>query len=159
MITQFILKDSFHYNDGHLFWKERINPAVNINNPAGCNSCGARVIRINKKLYLEHRLVFLFHHGYLPKKIDHINGDRSNNKIENLRECTSAQNSWNSKTPTTNTSGVKGVSWNDINKRWRARFKCNKKIIEVGSFIDIDQAKKAIEDARKMHHGNFAKNG
>ncbi len=159
MITQLELKKLFHYKNGHLFWKTRINPAVNINKPAGCSSYDARVIRVNKKLHLEHRLIFLFHHGNLPKKIDHIDGDRSNNKIKNLRECTSAQNSWNSKTPTTNTSGVKGVIWNKANKKWRARFKCNKKIIEVGCFNDLGEARKAIAEARKAHHGEFAKDG
>tara|TARA_R110000787_G_C13224829_1_gene426586 strand:- start:64 stop:576 length:513 start_codon:yes stop_codon:yes gene_type:complete len=157
MITQSQLKNLFYYKLGNLYWKERVNSAVNLDKPAGCKSLDARAIRINKKLYLEHRLVFLFHHGFLPAKIDHKDGNRSNNSICNLRECTSAQNSWNSKTPINNTSGVKGVAWNSKNNSWRVRLKCNGKTVEIGSFNDINEAEKAVKKAREALHKEFAR--
>ena len=61
------------------------------------------------KFYLLHRLIFLVHHIYLPTIIDHVDGNRTNNSIDNVREATHSQNAMNSKLPSNNTSGFKGI--------------------------------------------------
>jgi len=63
-------------------------------------------------------LIFLYHHGYLPKFVDHIDGNKKNNRIENLREATKSQNAMNQKVSTRNTSGIKGVMWHKRDKKW-----------------------------------------
>ena len=68
-------------------------------------------IRLNYKNYLVHRLIFLYHHNYLPKVIDHIDRNKLNNKIENLREVTHSQNLMNCKSYKNSSSKYKGVTW------------------------------------------------
>ena len=80
----------------------------------------------NRKLFLLHRLVFLVHQGYLPEIIDHMDGNRTNNSIDNLREVTRSQNMMNSKMNKKNTSGYKGVC-KDRNG-WRSHISFNGQI-------------------------------
>ena len=89
---------------------------------------------------LAHRVLFAMKHGYWPKEIDHINGNRTDNTIKNLREVTRLQNSKNQKIPAKNTSGHIGVSWNKRDKRWTAYITVNKKRKALGNFINIDDA-------------------
>ena len=89
---------------------------------------------------LAHRVLFAMKHGYWPKEIDHINGNRTDNTIKNLREVTRLQNSKNQKIPVKNTSGHIGVSWNKRDKRWTAYITVNKKRKALGNFINIDDA-------------------
>ena len=79
------VKQLFDYKKGKLFWKS--------GRRAGhLRPDGYRYIVIEKKTYLEHRLIWLYNYGYLPKEIDHINGSGKDNRIENLRSCTHSQN-------------------------------------------------------------------
>lgn len=102
--------------------------------------------RIKKDLLL-HRVVM----NYFGKKdIDHIDGNGLNNKKNNLRICSHSTNLRNCKTPSTNTSGYKGVCWH--NNRWEARMKVNGKIINFGNFNNKD---KAIESIKKAFNDYF----
>src|ERR1700736_6457675 len=80
---------------------------------------GYRVIRVGRRCYLEHHLVWLFTYGVWPTLIDHENGNRQDNSPLNLREADTSQNIANSKRYGTNTSGFKGVS-RASNGKWRA---------------------------------------
>ena len=83
MITQERLKELYDYRDGAFFWKstgQEHKPT-----PITANHRYHRLV-VDKKAYAVHRLVFLYHHGYLPKIVDHVDNDRSNNKIENRSE-------------------------------------------------------------------------
>ena len=82
-ITQDYVKQLFEYRDGELYWKVKYSQRVKIGAKAGALD-GDEYFRIsiNGKRYLNHRLIFLMHHGYLPEYLDHIDGNPSNNKIE-----------------------------------------------------------------------------
>ena len=115
------LKEKFTYIEGVLYWKIRPSNNVNIGDVAGNSRAdGYREVKIETVKYLLHRVIFFMNHGYLPEFIDHIDGDKSNNKIENLRECTNGQNQHNRVIGINNKSGSKGVHWNKMNKKWQA---------------------------------------
>ena len=160
MITQEQVKKLFDYRNGELYWM--INPCKNvkIGDMAGSlNNKGYKRTSINKKIYSIHRLIFLMFHGYLPKVLDHIDGNRLNNQIENLREATAAQNQHNSKKPITNTSGVKCVFWHKQTKKWQVKLKTNGVSKSFGLYNDIEVAKFIAETMRYKYHGAFANHG
>lgn len=109
--------------------------------------------------YNAHRIIWFYHYGVWPDgEIDHINGIPTDNRIENLRVVTSAENSKNLKLRADNKSGATGVSWNPCSSTWRVRIRENCKTIEIGSFTKIDAAiaaRKAAEIKYKYHpnHG------
>ena len=162
MITQELVKELFEYRDGDLYWK-KINPYahnIKIGAEAGClKNRGYLCTKINGKSYLNHRLIFLYHHGCLPKFIDHINNIKTDNRIENLREATVSQNALNKKQQSNNTSGIKGVSWNIQAQKWRVRLQINGKEKSFGAYYDFDAAKFIAETMRHKFHGEFANHG
>ncbi|WP_274721094.1 HNH endonuclease [Xenorhabdus bovienii] len=107
-----------------------------------------------------HRLAWLLYYGRRPSEfIDHINGDRSDNRIINLREASNTENSWNSKMRKNNSSSVKGVCWCKSNKKWVARIRIDGKRKTLGYFSDLNEAKLAMEEARTKYHGEFSNDG
>lgn len=109
-MDQNYVKDLFDYYDGKLFWKVRKSDKTKIGSEAGSKQSNGYVkIRIDGKSYRLHRLVYLYHHGILPEYIDHIDGNPSNNLIENLRPATLRENGLNRTKQLNNTSGYKGV--------------------------------------------------
>lgn len=105
-----------------------------------------------------HRMVFLYHHGYLPKVVDHIDRNKLNNKIENLRESTLSQNRANSKLTSKNTSGYKGVS--KMRNKWRVQIEYCGKTHRLGCFecpivAALAYDKKALELFGEFANTNF----
>jgi len=162
MITQKLVRETFKYDDGNLIRKiaRSHNPKSKIGNIIG-NDNGNRylVTEIEKKHYRVHRLIFLYHHGYLPKYLDHINGNRQDNRIENLRECTINQNAQNRKARKGCSSKHKGVSWSKEKRLWEAYINTDKKRIQLGRFWDEETASQAVRILRIKSHGEFAKHG
>lgn len=101
-----------------------------------------------------HRLIMNAPKGM---SIDHINGDKSDNRKSNLRICTNSENLRNRGSQSNNTSGYKGVSWSKELKKWRTQICINKKHIHVGLFKDKIEAAKAYNEAAIKYHGEFAK--
>ena len=156
MITQNYLKQIFEYKDGNLYYKEPCGK-MKIGKKAGSKrTSGYIAIVINKKPYYSHRLIFAMFHGFFPKFIDHINGNKSDNRIENLREATKAQNQFNIPKLKNNTSGIKCVSWSNKDKKWIVRLSVNKKNKYFGGYFDIQVAKFVAETMRHKYHGQFA---
>lgn len=121
---------------------------------------GYRYINFNKKLHLAHRIAWLWMTGAQPEvQIDHINGDRADNRWSNLRAATQKQNSANQGLRTNNRSGVKGVSWESRSKKWRADITIGGKQIVLGRFRTIEDAAAARRAAETDHHGAFARSG
>ena len=115
-------------------------------------------IGIDKTLYLAHRLVWAVVHGEDPKFIlDHINRDKSDNRIENLRLCTNHQfdNRQNTTKYANNTSGVKGVSWYKPLGKWVANIRVNKVLIFLGYHSTIEAAAEARREA-ELKYFKFA---
>ena len=117
-------------------------------------------IQVDGKLYLGHRLAWLHEFGQFPAGfLDHINGVRNDNRIDNLRPVTPSQNCHNERMRTNNTSGVKGVTWDKRRKSWVAKFWHEQKCINVGNFKNLDDAREAVMKKRKEIHGEFANDG
>jgi len=107
-----------------------------------------KFLSTNKKNYtfLLHRLLFYWHHGYLPKLVDHKDTNSQNNKIENLRQLNSSGNKRNSKKKENCTSKYKGVYWHKKHKKWVAQLCLNYKINHIGYFDNEDDAGQAYND-------------
>lgn len=102
------------------------------------------------KIYSTHRVIWLFEKGEWPKlNIDHINGDKTDNRIENLRDVSTAENAKNTRRSSLNKSGVSGVSWYKASGMWRARIRDCGKEIHLGHFTDKESAVAARKKAEK----------
>jgi len=161
MITQKRLHDLFTYReDGNLIWKVCNSNRATIGKVAGyLNDRGYLQARIDKKACGVHRLIFLYHHGYLTPgmEIDHIDGNPGNNRIDNLREVTRSQNLQNSKISSNNTSGVKCVFWDKKSKKWMVRIVANGKIKNLGRYITLEEAEALVKEAREKYHGEYGR--
>lgn len=139
-----------------LFWW-RVSPARPVKAGAVAGSIGKdgyRVIGIDGRVYLAHRLAFLYMTGAFPvAEVDHINGDRADNRWQNLRPATRAQNEHNK--GARNRLGVKGVSRN--HNGFKARIWVNGKDQHLGYFATIDEAKAAYDRAANDLHGEYAR--
>lgn len=82
---------------------------------------------------------------------DHINGNKLDNRRENLRNVTHSQNQLHSRLPKTNTSGHKGIVWDKKNNKWQAQIKVNQKNHHLGRFIELEEAKKARQEAERLY--------
>ncbi len=154
-----LAQELFEYIENSLYWKSNHRKSK-VGKKAGVpHSKGYVQITYKKQLYMEHRIVFLMNYGYLPKLIDHINGNRADNRILNLREATLSQNGQNMKTPKHNTSGIKGVTWRECSQNWRVQISINGKNKYIGTFKDIELAKKCIQHTRTKYHGEFTNHG
>ena len=147
-LTQQSLKEWFDYDGKTLSWKDKSRETKI------CISSGYPTIRFASNARLVHRLVFLLWHGYAPKEIDHINNDRKDYSIDNLRPATSSQNKANKGTQSR--SGYKGVCWDVRYKRWQARASFNKKLYSVVGFESAEDAHDFVCLLRDMLHGEFA---
>ena len=157
MIEKDLLNELFECRDQGLYWRYKRNN-INIGDRVGTiTPSGYRSIVINGKRYYEHRIVFFIHHGFFPKEVDHIDGNKLNNNISNLRQATRSQNVCNQKLTTRNKSGVKGVAWNKCSKKWFAQCQVNKKRYTIGLFNDLELAKQKIQHFREKMHGEFAR--
>ena len=157
-LTQDLLHELFEYRDGDLIRKV----STSSNAPAGgvagyVHATGYRKIQINGKRYYAHRLVFLMHHGYLPQFIDHIDNNRSNNRIENLRPATRGENQWNQAIASCNTSGFKGVFWHKEAQKWYARVEKDSKKHWGGLHDTPEEANEAAITLREKLHGEFVR--
>ena len=160
IITQEYLREIFDYKDGELYWKKRISIRITVGKKAGSFDKRDRIfVRINKKLIALHRVIFAYHFGFFPKLIDHIDQNPLNNRIENLRPATVSQNACNSKIPSNNTSGIKGVYWHKKAKKWHARLKFEKKLVAHKLFDKLKDAEVYIKKMREIYHGEFASHG
>lgn len=160
MLTQARLKELFHYDEATGIFVRRVDNknGVKAGRISGTTSRARkqyRVIRIDRVLYFCHRLAWLYVHGEFPPGfVDHINGDGLDNRIENLRVVTNAQNVQASlRLPKHNTSGLKGASYNKLTKKWIAGISINNKRKHIGAFETAEQAHKAyMDEKRKVHY-------
>jgi len=165
-ITQDQVKDLFEYREDGFLVRKRASmgngiyagrPVGNLNAKAlGSRNTRYVTTKIQGQHWCVHKLIYLYHHGHVPEQLDHINGNSLDNRIENLRPATSAQNMSNRKIFSNNTSGCKGVNWNKRNKKWQVSVGVNKKQKHIGYFDDFELAELVALEARDKYHGNFA---
>ena len=117
-----------------------------------------RQIEIYKSGYKAHRLAWLHYYGEWPQlHIDHINGDRLDNRINNLRQATKSQNGGNSKISKKNTTGLKGVSIVKKTGKYHSQIMFCGEIIRLGDFETPEEAHAAYVHAASELFGEFAR--
>ena len=170
-----LLRASLRYDpeSGLLFWKERAidlagtaNEAKRWNNKHAGKEVGSAIsVRGYKKVrvfgfqYTQHRVIWKIVHGSDPNYIDHINGDRSDNRLINLRDVSFQENCRNRRKLKRNTSGITGVCWVSRTQSWQAAIVCDGKPKYLGSFKSIEDAANARATAEMElgYHVNHGK--
>lgn len=159
-LSQELLHELFEYRGGELYWKISPSEKIKIGSVVGAvNSHGYKVTKVNYKGYRVHRLIFLYHYGYMPKFVDHIDCNKLNNRIENLRDVTQSQNLLNRKIFKCSKSGVKGVYWHKGKKRWTAGCSKDGQWYNLGTHNTKDEAIKAVREFREQNHGEYVNHG
>lgn len=122
------------------------------------NGHGYREIGLLGRLWGAHRLAFLWMNGVMPERyVDHISGDRSDNRWANLRECTQSQNMANVSLQADNSSGVSGVTWDKSRGLWKAQIRLDGKKKSLGRFADIAEAAAIVKAAATEQWGEFVR--
>jgi hypothetical protein len=147
-ITREYLLELFDYDRavGKLFWKIPKANRIKIGDEAGyIRKDGYHAISIDNKECLTHRLIWMIETGKWPENdIDHIDGQPSNNRIQNLQDVTHRQNGRNQKLPHNNSSGVVGVSWYKRYQKWVVQSRKDGKNINLGYFENKRDAANTI---------------
>lgn len=139
---------------GKFYWLKTLSNSACAGKEAGTgkNSHGYHQIQINKKQYKVARLAWFYTHGVWPDQIDHINGNRSDNRIFNLRSVNKTTNTRNQRKPHSNNKlGIQGVTKKSHNKFY-AEIKVNGKKIHLGSFNSANEASIAYQEAKRKYH-------
>lgn len=108
--------------------------------------------------YYAHRVIWAMHTGVWPNEIDHLNHDRANNRIKNLREVSHKENSRNQSISISNKSGVTGIHWHVECCKWLANITVNYKTIHLGLFVEKDDAI-AARKAAEIEYGFHPQHG
>lgn len=161
LLTQDLLRELLHYtpDTGVFVWKAKpINTRINVGDEAG--GIDARMgyirIRVNGARYLAHRLAWLYTHGEFPAdQIDHINGNRQDNRLANLRRATRTENNRNRALRRDNSSGFAGVSFDNQSKKWRAQCSLQGRRMRIGEYSTPEEASAAYEQFIATHWGDF----
>ena len=135
--------DKFYYDNGSL-------KRLDNNEVVGwlCNNNYLMVDYLGKK-HLVHRIIYELHYGDCPEFIDHINQNKLDNRIENLRPTTKRLNAFNSKIREDNSSGHRGISFGKSNQKWFVYIHVNGKRINGGYYTDFNEAilaRKGLEE-------------
>jgi len=166
-MTQEKLKEFVEYNQntGVFIWK-KVNKYTKYNKGKELGgideSTGYKVAFVDGKKYRQHRLAWLYVYGEMPKgEIDHINQDRADNRICNLREVTHKENMKNKKISKKNTSGVTGVYFLKTTKKWYSQIRIDGDLKHLGYFKIKEDAIKARKDAEEKYgfHKNHGQGG
>ena len=159
-LTQEQLQNVLHYDKetGVFRWRYSATRRIKPWDVAGSldKSTGYSRVMINNKHYSAHRLAWLYMYGVWPKgEVDHLNGVRHDNRIENLRDVTRNVNQQNQRKPRkNNNSGYLGVSWYAPAEQWRATIMLNGKNKLLGSYDTPEEAYEVYLTAkRELHEG------
>jgi hypothetical protein len=153
MITQDYIKSVFKYENGQLYWLGNRQGAPK-NTPVGSISSGGYLsCMLDGKHYLLHRLIYLYNHGYMPENVDHINGDRKDNRVENLRAVSKSGNQQNMRVAySTNKANLLGAFYSKQTKKWFSRICVSNKRLWLGTFKTPEEAHHAYIKAKRELH-------
>ena len=117
---------------------------------------GYLTLCIDYQSHYAHRLAWLYTHGVWPdRNIDHINGNRLDNRIANIRQCNQTENLFNAAIRKNNTSGYRGVYWNKRKQKFEVKCNVNKQTTHLGYFGTIEAAAIAYRSFAESQHGEF----
>lgn len=135
-------------------WKKSPAQSVPSGGVAGrMSSSGYVQIPFKRNYFVAHRLAWLWVYGVEPAgQIDHVNGNRSDNRISNLRDVSQSMNQQNCKLRKDNKSGKKGVTWHPSSCKWQAAISVNGRSKYLGVFQDVEEASQAYLLAAKQFH-------
>jgi hypothetical protein len=148
MTIQARLHELFTYDKGFLLRRKAVKGSPMFTVIGTIKPKGYRVAVVDGKVYRVHHLVWMYHHGHFVPEIDHINRDRDDNRIENLRPCTHSQNLGNSRA---RVHKYKGVTFCKATQKWRAQLNGH-----LGRFDTMEEAALAYNAAATAHFGEFA---
>jgi hypothetical protein len=159
MITQDKVQSLFNYDSetGIFTRKVKTTAKTKIGDVVGYdNKNGYKKISIDNKLYFSHRLAWLYVYGVWPEKgLDHINRNRSDNRLCNLRLANQSENTQNTAIRKNNTSGYKGVTFCKNTNKWISQIMINYKHIYIGKYETPEIAyEQYINMAKKLHTHN-----
>ncbi len=162
VLTQARLRELLSYDPETGIFVWRVKPARRIaaGSVAGCRRTvyGYVLIGVDGAIYPAHRLAWLYVHGVWPSEYtDHVNADRADNRLANLRECTPGENQSNRRRNKNNASGFKGVVFHPATGKWRACVRAGGKCFSLGLHATKEQAHAAYCDGASRHHGEFAR--
>jgi hypothetical protein len=159
-IDQTVLKLLFNYDPetGILSRKVRTTNSIQVGNIAGTTPKHnlPNKVSVNNRLYKTHRVIWLWFYGELPEMLDHIDHDKNNNRISNLRPASKVANSLNRKVNSHNTSGFKGVGWSNQMNKWFAKLKIAGRQKVIGFYTDRYDAACAYNYGAQLYYGEFA---
>lgn len=144
---------------GQFIWKKVLSNRVKSGSICARNvdSKGYQRLCFDGKQYRAHRVAWAMVHGEMPSlQIDHINGNKLDNRIDNLRLATNAENSRNVGLKKNNTSGITGVTYHARAKKWLAQIVVNRKNHYIGLFDNKSDAAAARQAAQIKYFQNFA---
>lgn len=146
---------------GELIWRVRVAQRSPGGSVAGSlTDDGYVAISFRGARLKAHRVAMALTLGKWPEEeVDHINGDRADNRLENLRLATHSENRCNVRSYRNNKSGHKGVFWHKREGKWAAQITKDKKHRHLGYFSAKEDAVEAYRTAAAMHHGEFANVG
>lgn len=154
-LTREELDEIFVIKGGELYWKQR-GCGRQLDRPAGfTRSNGYRLIHVDGKFYLRHRLIYFMVHGEQPLLIDHIDGTPGNDHPDNLRAADYSRNNWNQRKTSLNTSGYVGVSYYKGIGAYAARIRRFGKLHFLGYYDTPEEAAIAYQRAKKVLHEGF----
>ena len=150
---------TWKYKDGDSQGDKIFNTKFGGKEAGNKNSYDYLQIKIYNKNILTHRVAYLFMTGEWPQdEIDHINGNRLDNRWENLRVVSKEENRKNQKINNRNTSGATGVSWSKEENKWIVKISVNKKQITLGYFNNFNEAVKVRKKA-EVEYGYHENHG
>jgi hypothetical protein len=156
VVTQEYLKRLFEYDsETGLFYNRSSRGRARAGKVAGSYTCGYWRIIIDGEKYYAHHLAWLYVYGEWPSEIDHRDGNRSNNKIANLRIATRTENGFNAKREA-GESGLKGAYLDKRSLMWHSKIQIGGRVTWLGSFNTAEEAHKAFMAAVEANHGEFA---
>jgi len=150
--------DWFYYKEGELYWLKNVSNKKENSIAGGLVNTGYRRVMIHNKSYAVHRVIWEILKGPILDgyQIDHINHNRADNRIENLRLATNKQNNQNKSVRKDSETKIKGVYWRQDTKKYRAKIKINGKENHLGYFDTSEEASIAYQEASKKLHGEFS---
>lgn len=158
MPSQQRLRELFEYRDGALYRLTSTGGEVQGAKAGYKRPDGYYSVCIDRRHYRRHRVVYAYFYGDPGRLvIDHINGVKGDDRVENLRLATRRQNKYNVRCTVSNSSGYKGVSWSKYNSKWVAQIRLidgRKK--NLGFFVHKSDAIAAYRQAAIQIHGEFA---